>query len=63
MQEMIREGVMVELELYVDRIEDGQYAVIELPDLTHVVMDRKFLPPAVTDGSLLKVTIEIKEEK
>ncbi len=56
---------MVELELYVDRIEgdEEKYAVIELPDLSNFTMKKKYLPEGITDGSLLKFTIEMKESK
>lgn len=57
------------MQVIIDRIENKQ-VVLELPDKSHAVCDKKIFPQNIKDGDVLDITINInnserlkKEEK
>ena len=47
----------------VDRIEENTIAVIEMPDLSTIEVDKKFLPKKVKEGNVLDINIKINPEE
>ncbi len=53
----------IKFQTIIDRIEEEKIAVLELPDMTTLEIDKKFLPVDVKEGNVLDVKITINPEK
>lgn len=50
------------MRVIIDRFE-GDYAVVELPDMSTVDMSKQLLPNEAKEGDVLSITIDIDEIK
>jgi len=50
------------IQVVVDRIEED-IAVIELPDLETIEINKKYLPSKTQEGNILDITIKINKEE
>lgn len=51
------------IEVIVDRIEEGRIAVIEMPDMSTLEIDKNYLPSAVKEGNVIDVIFKINPER
>ncbi len=47
----------------VDRIEENKIAVVELPDMSTIELDKKFLPANVKEGNVIDIYFKINPEE
>ncbi len=50
------------IQVVVDRIEEDKIAVIEMPDMSTLEVDKKFLPEKVKEGNVLDIKIKINKK-
>lgn len=50
------------MKVSIDRFE-GDYAVVELPDMSTVDMSKQLLPKGAKEGDVLSISIDIDETK
>ena len=50
------------IQVVIDRIEEGKIAVIEMPDMSTIEVDKKFLPEKVKEGNVLDIKIKINKK-
>ena len=53
----------IKLQVVVDRIEEDKIAVLEMPDMSTLEIDKKFLPEKVKEGNVLDIAIKINPKK
>lgn len=51
------------IQVVVDRIEEDKIAVLEMPDMSTLEIDKKYLPAKVKEGNVLNIRIKINLEK
>ncbi|MDD3840920.1 MAG: DUF3006 domain-containing protein [Clostridia bacterium] len=50
------------MKVIIDRFE-GDYAVVELPDMSTVDMSKQLLPEGAKEGDVISISIDIEETK
>lgn len=50
------------IQCVVDRVEEDKIAVIELPDLSIIELDKKFLPGDIKEGNVVDVNFKLNPE-
>jgi len=50
------------MQVTIDRIENQQ-VVLELPDKSHAICDKKIFPKNIKDGDILDITISINNSE
>lgn len=50
------------IQVVVDRIEEDKIAVIEMPDMSTIEIDKIFLPEKVKEGNVINVIFKINPE-
>ncbi|HOK39728.1 MAG TPA: DUF3006 domain-containing protein [bacterium] len=50
------------IQVVVDRIEDNNIAVIELPDLDQFEINKKYLPKKVKEGNVIDITFKLNPD-